>query len=332
MSESPELYLTREAVRLLSDRQLRRARERGTVVRLAAGVFVPAAEWAALDLDQRYRTRVRAIALRARLRPQISHDSAAALWRLPSVGPWPSTVHEVIGRNVATSSRVGVTRHARDLDPDCAEIDDTPVTSLARTLVDMSCTTTFVRAVAMVDDGLRAPREGDPRWGWPRATADLDATLRVLDSLEPYGGSVRARRVLQFATALSGSPGESVARVQFLALGYPAPALQFEFRDEDGFIGFADFYWPALGLAVEFDGRSKYGSERRYQRELSSHQVLMHEKAREDRMRRVVESFARIDWAQVSDRRRLASRLQAFGLKPNRRSLSGQTAPSIGIF
>ena len=183
----------------------------------------------------------------------------------------------------------------------------------------------------MVDDGLRPVREGDPRWGWPHPNVSSSGLASLLDELRPYAGGVRAQRVLEFSTELSGSPGESVARVQFHALGYPPPELQVEFCDKDGLIGFADFYWPSLDLVVEFDGRAKYGAARRYQRETTPHQLLMLEKDREDRFRRVVKSFARIDWTKTRDRRSLATYLGRFGLKPARRAVDGQTASHLGI-
>jgi len=331
MTDLPNLYLTKEAVLLLSDRELRRGGERGTLTRLCAGVYIPTAEWNALDADGKYRARVRAVALRARSTPQFSHDSAAAMWRLPSVGPWPRKAHQLIDAQRATSSRVGVVRHARGMDSRPEQIDGVTVTSLARTLIDVSCTSAFVRAVAMVDDGLRTTRKGDPRWGWVTSNVNVEALSSALHQLAPYAGSVKAQRVLDFSTSKSGSPGESVARVQFFALGFPPPQLQVEIRDERGFIGYADFYWPELDLVVEFDGRSKYGGSRRYQRNLSPREILLEEKDREDRIRRVVTSFARIDWRKTSNRRVLAAHLLPHGLQPAPRALQGETARALGI-
>jgi len=105
-----------------------------------------------------------------------------------------------------------------------------------------------------------------------------------------------------------------------LALGYPDPELQVEFVDEEGSIGFVDFFWPELGLIGEFDGRSKYGEQRRYQRNITLEQILVSEKEREDRLRRVSRSFVRLDWAKVSDRRRLAAYLRPHGLVERGRS------------
>jgi hypothetical protein len=151
--------------------------------------------------------------------------------------------------------------------------------------------------------------------------ADLRAEM---DALAPYRGLVRAAGPIDFADGLSGSPAESFGRVQFHALGLPAPELQVEFSDERGSIGFADFYWRELDLdlVVEVDGRSKYGAGRRYQTGMSIEQIVLAEKDREDRMRRVVTSFARLDWAQLQNRHSLAARLRSYGLVAERRRAS----------
>jgi hypothetical protein len=125
---------------------------------------------------------------------------------------------------------------------------------------------------------------------------------------------------MDFASALAASPGESFARVQFLALGYPEPELQVEFFDELGFAGEVDFYFRELDLIVEFDGRSKYGPDREFQQDLSLEQMLLKEKDREDRLRRLVRSFARINWTLVADRRALANHLRPHGLIEKGRS------------
>lgn len=307
MSTYPPLYLYREALRLGTTRQLNAAHRHGLVTRVARGAYVETVDWMSLTTDDKYRATVRAAAAISAPESQFSHDSAAALHRLPSIGTWPAIAHELVPRALGGSSRVGIRRHARGLDPSPALIDGVTVTSLARTIIDMSCSTPFVRAVAMADHAMRGG-------------LTLDHLTATADALGSYRGLTRARRVGEFASALSESPGESFSRVQFHALGYPAPELQVEFFDEGGSIGFADFYWRNLGLIVEFDGRSKYGAQRLYQRGMTLEQILLSEKAREDRMRRVSRSFARLDWAKVSDRRRLAGYLRPHGLVEQGRS------------
>jgi len=307
-------YTSREAHLLGSDRTLRRSKAAGSVVRVGTGVFVPTGEWKAMKPDERYRTRVRAISLRRSPTAQFSHDSAAALWRLPSLGPWPNVAHELTSPSLGGTSRVALRRHGLGLDPNPVVIDGVTVTSLARTLVDMSCSTSFARAVVMLDDALRTLRAGDPRFGMPASFVTVDEVVALLEQLLPYPGAVRARRAIEFANGRSGSAGESFSRVQFFALRLPAPELQVDFYDEKGYIGTVDFYWPELGLIGEFDGLSKYGELRLYQRDMTLKQILMDEKRREDRLRRVSRDFVRLDWPKIENRRVLSEFLRPHGL------------------
>ena len=89
MTSKRTFILSREAERLGSDRELRRKCAAGLLSRVAPGVYMEKTEWASLDPDERYRARVQAASLRSRPGAQFSHDSAAAMFRLPSLGPWP---------------------------------------------------------------------------------------------------------------------------------------------------------------------------------------------------------------------------------------------------
>lgn len=331
VSNPPRLYFSREAARLSSDAELRRLSRRGLMVRLAAGVFIAAEEWDLLDSDARYRAVVSAVAQRSAHPAVTSHESAAALWRLPTIGPWSQRVHQLAPPGTDSATQVRVTRHRGAVDLRATVIDDVRVTSLERTAVDVARTLPFVRSVPMLDAALRAARRGDPRWGWAVDHTSPEAVVALLDELGPAHGDARARRSIAFADGDAGSAAESLCRVQFHALGYPSPVLQYELTDDQGSIGFADFYWPEIGLAVEFDGRSKYGAERLYDKSRSTLDVLLREKEREDRARDVVRSFTRLGWTHAVDRRRIAAKLGRFGLTASTATLSRTTALELGI-
>jgi len=273
------------------------------------------AEWGRLDADGRHRALVRATALRSKPGAQFSHDSAAAMFRLPSIGPWPDRVHELVAPAPGGTSRRGVMRHTLGVDPHGVEIDGVAVSSLDRTLVDVACTSPLVRAVAMIDHALRPEREGEPRWGLGIPLATKPGILARMDELAPYRGLVRARRTVEFADGGAGSPAESFGRVQFHSLRLPPPELQVPFFDDRGLIGYADFYWRELDLIVEIDGKAKYGSGRHFQKGRAVEELVWKEKQREDRLRRVVTSFERLDWDTIADRRTLAARLARHGLR-----------------
>lgn len=111
---------------------------------------------------------------------------------------------------------------------------------------------------------------------------------------EGQKGRRRALITAEFATNLSDSVEESHSRVQIHALGFPEPVLQQPFSDHEGPIGESDFAWPEFSHVGEFDGLSKYldPSLRMGRTEL---EVMLAEKRRENRIRRVVRGFSRWD-------------------------------------
>ncbi|WP_354570686.1 hypothetical protein [Glaciihabitans sp. UYNi722] len=188
---------------------------------------------------------------------------------------------------------------------------------MARTLVDIAASDSFMRAIGMIDNALRAPRAGEFRHSMgirPLTREDLADALRGRPNAR---GLTKAKRAFDFGDGLSDSLGESISRVQFLMLGIPAPELQVPFYDEYGLIGYADFYWRYLDLIGEFDGWIKY-KDRRYLRGQLPEEVFRAEKIREDRMRRFSSGFVRWDWATAFNRQLLLQRVAPFGLVPAR--------------
>lgn len=164
----------------------------------------------------------------------------------------------------------------------------------------------------MVDAGLRTPGSGDLRHELA-GTLGKAELLALLDSTLPRAGSGKARKAIEFGDGRSGSLLESLSRGQFILMGISPPELQVPFFDGEGFIGNVDFYWPELDLIGESDGDLKYdGAGSPSGR--PSNEVVKAEKAREDRLRRVVTSFERWDWYVAISRERLAARLRRHGL------------------
>ncbi|WP_167042880.1 hypothetical protein [Salinibacterium sp. ZJ454] len=140
-------------------RQFAVAAARGTQVRVARGVYLSTAAWAALDADERYVARVYAVAGTRRNQPVLSHWSAAAVHGLPIVGDWPDAVHITVRPAAGGRNRNGIVAHAARLaDDDVVELNGLLVTSLARTVLDMAATATFMVAVTMADHVLHRPQ------------------------------------------------------------------------------------------------------------------------------------------------------------------------------
>lgn len=284
------------------------------MVRVGVGAFVPAADWDAASEDERYRARICAVGCSTHPGVQFSHLSAAAMWQLPNVSRWPTKVHSLLPPGFVYSARVGRTIHVLDYDRSPVVIEGVRVTSLSRTLIDVASSLPLMTALPMIDNAFHVPRRGEARFGWPMSHTNQLTTLELLDEMSGVRGSVKARRAIELGDGLSGSAGETVSRVQFLALGIPLPLLQHPLYDDEGLIGYVDFFWPHLGLAVEFDGYSKYGDTRRWQRDLTIEQIVIEEKRREDRMRAVTNDFGRLTWSDVTDRVTLTAFARKHGL------------------
>jgi hypothetical protein len=160
------------------------------------------------------------------------------------------------------------------------------------------------------------------------ALAQADAAVRVLHAmghtvdLAAQGRAQANRRgvrqldwVQERATAMAESVGESVSRAVIEWLGYEAPELQVEFRDDEGAMR-ADFYWRRVRRVGEFDGKVKYTRDEFTGGDPA--EAVWREKKREDRIRRQCDGVIRILWEHVADPPRLARLLTEGGIPRGR--------------
>lgn len=211
-----------------------------------------------------------------------SHRSALLLHGLPVVGaaaPLPelTVAPRRMGRmHEALLYRAGL--------PDChiTALADVPVTSVARTLIDVARHRPLASAVAAIDAALHSHRvtvdELDEVlihcWNWPRIR--------------------RAQRALRFIDARSESPLESVSRLVLGWLDLPTPSLQPTIVDAFGnHVGRLDFYWDEFGVFGEADGRSKYDARL----------VLTAEKERQEALENLGLVAVRWGWVDLTRRR-----------------------------
>lgn len=192
------------------------------------------------------------------------------------------------------------------------------LTSPARTIMDLARTLPHGEALALADAAIRPRRvEG----AIPGTDAPLCTKAELIDLAQEgitSRGGWNAYLAISEADPLSGSLGESMARSLIMRLGAPPPALQAALRDERGLIGYADFFWPQLGVVGEFDGRLKYGADN--PSGAPPEVVVYREKMREDRIRRVSAGFFRFGWAELVDPPRLAALLRGVGVPLERSS------------
>lgn len=262
-----------------------------------------AAQWRELDRHERYRRQAIGAALASRSRPILSHYSAARMWGIPIIGQWPSVVHVLASRATGTRTENGFRRHAGDPgERRIVDVDGVRVTSVADTLLDLAATATFACAVTSVDHALRT-----------RLTTTAELRSLLVERGIKHAPR-RIQRVLDFATPLSGSPGESLSRVVIHELGFPPPELQMRFSDYRGHIGDVDFCWPRCRLIGEFDGLVKYTRDQ-YMRGRSIDQIVIAEKVREDRLRATGSSVSRWLWGTALHPKELYQQLTDAGLR-----------------
>lgn len=192
-----------------------------------------------------------------RLDAVASHETAAAIWGIPTLGHVSSVqlTRQRRSQGTATYEDV-VVHHARLGHHEMVVHKGVPVTTPARTVVDLARRRPFRAGVVAADaalrmrhctrEQLRAATEG--QGGWP--------------------GVAQARKVLAFADARAESPLESISRVAFHHYGLPAPILQATIGGYER----ADFLWEKFRVIGEADGMGKY----------TSPEVLRREKEREE--------------------------------------------------
>ena len=266
-----------EILRLCGSGALQRVR-RGAYARPVDGEVTP---------QDTHRRLVRATAPQLRADAVFSHTSAAVLHGLPV---WPArlpVVHLTRPRQGGGGkSRSLVRIHSSPLaEADRTEIDGLPVTSLARTVLDLARSLPFDEAVAAGDRALATGLA-------------LDLLVEMLDTRERWAGMRQARRVAGFIDSRAESTGESVSRVRCFELGLPAPDLQVPLFDDNGqFVARGDLGWQEQRTIGEFDGKIKYG--RLLKPGQTVDDVVFEEKRREDRIRDLGWQVVRWIWAEL---------------------------------
>jgi predicted transcriptional regulator of viral defense system len=282
--------------------RLRRLCTTGVLHGIRRGVYVAGERWRAADADERYRLLVRATVLAAGHPPVLSHQSAAVLHGLPTIGAWPDTVHALTPDASGGSNAAHVTGH-RGPPPDAGhEIEGCQVTPLARTLVDVAVASSFLVAVTMLDHALRVEHERQTRPGALRPGEEPDRPAltkgdlyRELAAVNPRTGRRRAEHAITFADPLSANPGETLSRVRIFQLGFEVPELQVCFPDIEGRNAYVDFWWRRVRKIGEFDGFLKYGAGS-VVGDRDPGVVVWAEKKREDALRARAASFDRWGW------------------------------------
>jgi len=186
----------------------------------------------------------------------VSHESAAYLYSIDLLStPDVATLTCSPGRG--WTDRSAVRFHAMTLPAEhVTTMIRMPVTTPARTVVDLARTVSFRAGVVTADSALRK-----------KLVTKTELTA-VLATCARWPGARRAAAVIDFADARAESPLESIARITFKDCGLPPPELQVWLGGTDEPVGRVDFYWKQYRTIAEVDGAIKYADPDRARAQL----------------------------------------------------------------
>jgi predicted transcriptional regulator of viral defense system len=262
----------------VTDRDVDRLLEVGLLVAVHPGVY----RHAAVPFDG--TSRLLAAVWAAGRAAVASHRSAAWLWQLRDVPRWRREV-TVPGQTRKTVSRVTVHRTDRLEPMDVSAVDGVPVTTVARTLLDLGGVTDPPVVRQAAQDAVI------------RDLVQPEDLVCVLERLGRRGrrGTAALRKVVEEASldARLESRLEQELLELILRCQVPPPVPQHELRCVDGRRARLDFAWPAARVAVEADGRRWHATTADFERDL----------ARGNSITASGWSLYRFGWADVRERR-----------------------------
>lgn len=325
-----ELLSTTEVRRQGDDpRRLRRLAGAGRLVRVRRGHYVRTETWDRLGGRDQHLLRVLAADRDSVGTLVLCRESAAALWDVPLLGPWPEEVWAMtdgrptlgargVGdagfRRMASGedgqasipggrSESGMRRTRRSADSVIpTRRHGLLVTDVARTALDLARDRSFAAAMTFVDWA---------RWRNNAAAVSLIDLRRELSRMNPRTGRTHLARCIDFSTDLAHPPAESALRATIHELGFSPPVPQLELTDGEGRM-FADLAWPEYRVLLEFDGAVKYSDPRYTGGDPLAR--FREEKHRERRLVLLGWKVVRVEWADVVDRRRLERILRRAGV------------------
>ena len=197
----------------------------------------------------------------------LSHGSAAWLWGISRILPRPLAVTASSPRHGRAPIAVHCARGLRDQDR--ALVQNIPVTSLSRTLLDYAAAVPRAR----LDKGIERAEE--------LRLLDLRAVDELLGRTVGHHGHGRLREAL----ALYRPPPftRSGMERRFLDLvaeaGLPKPVTGYNELGHE-----LDVYWPEQGLVVELDLYETHGTRAAFERDRLRQEDLLLEEIRTDRV------------------------------------------------
>lgn len=252
--------------------------------------------WESLTETEQHIHLVRETARRVGEGLSVSNRSAADLWGIPYLGDRPGKVEVTAKRAGGGRQSSNLRYHTTARPPDPIDLDGVPVTSPARTAVDIARTLGFASGLMAFDHVVA------------KELASVEDLAAAIADLPRRLDRARAECALVRLDARSESPAESLARARMYQIGAPIPDLQRTFHLDGTFIGRTDFYWEDADCIGEMDGDVKYLGGNG---EKPAAEVLIREKRREDSLRRLVRAFIRFTWNDARANRLRPARIRS---------------------
>lgn len=247
----------------LSEGKIEALVRRGVLAAVLHGTYADVARVAEATQSDPARTRLVSVAAAvATAGPgaAASHEDAAVVHGLALLERPRPEVHTITvppSPTLGRRRRAAVQVHTAALPAGHVRVrDGIPVTSVARTVVDLARTLPFRAGVVVADSALCRYQVGK---------GELEAVLRDCGR---WPGIAKARRVVAFSDALAESPFESIARVAFADGRLPAPMLQVWIMAPGHAIARVDFLWDQHATIAEADGAVKYADPDRARKQL----------------------------------------------------------------
>ena len=257
----------------------------GQLVRMRQGVYATkrALDWAGADPVRAQALDVLAARATVSGNAVASYQSAARLHRLSLLaesrkGAVTLTLPPARKRNRAKPADVAF--HASELPKEhLTRLYNLPVTTVARTVIDLARTLPFMDAVVVADSALNQEKTTKP---------ELRQILK--ECAAGWPGVRQARRVVDFADERAESPLESAARVVFAEADLEPPELQVTIHGEqEQFAARVDFLWREHKVIAEADGLVKYNDR----------QDLLKERERDHQLRAAGYTVVHFTWQEI---------------------------------
>lgn len=290
--------------------RLYRDLHRGRLVKVAPGAFLDAQEWARLKPSGRYRMECKAISHSHRL-------TGRSLMTLLGLEHWPlpkeidichaSRGHRGLGLVLPSGTRLRIHQWEGESVEYPGSITGAPLDQAFLTaLAQMD----FESGLVLADGFLRTTAA---KGGLQYAEDRRGEILALLDASSLRVGRSTVRSVLEAATPLSESVGESRSLALFHAHGLPLPLLQQEIPIPSGGLFRPDYLWPDVNVVGEFDGKVKYGEHVRPGE--TPQDVALRERRREKLLQQMGYTVVRWDWDDLNHPARILSWLAAAGVR-----------------